>query len=128
MRGRERGHNRTRRPKTSLENDTSATAPSRFMRFIRVLHGYGSRSRSTSRADILLFLKSPIRLRMTQRKGRSRNLVIFPDLAHYRVKGLVDVDRLLGGCLHEDASEVFGQVTTLYETSFFDQHIQSGTP
>lgn len=55
------GAYRTRRPKISLENDTSATAPSRFMWFIRVLHGYGSRSRSTSRADILLFLKSPIR-------------------------------------------------------------------
>ena len=47
------------------------------------------------------------------KKKRNTDLVVFPDLTNYRVESLVDVDRLLGGCLHEGASEVFCQVATL---------------
>lgn len=41
------------------------------------------------------------------------NLVVFPDLAYYGIESLVDVDRLLGRCLHEDTSEMFRQITAL---------------
>ena len=43
----------------------------------------------------------------------STDLVVFPDLADYGTESFVDVDGLLGRCFHEDASEVFRQVTTL---------------
>lgn len=54
----------------------------------------------------------------TQMRNENTNLVVFPDLTNYRKESLIDVDRLLGGCFHEDASEVLCQITTLYETSY----------
>ena len=49
-----------------------------------------------------------------EERRKKTNFVVLPDLANHRVERLVDVDGLLGGCFHEDAPEVFCQITTLY--------------
>ena len=113
------GGHTTRQPK-ELENNASTAAASRRMWFVRVFHWGRSDSRSTSRADILLFLFKRMD-HMSAPPSRSNwgnpNLVVLPDLTNNRVESFINIDGLFGGCLHEDASEVFCQVTTLCVTS-----------
>ena len=101
----------------NLENNASTATPS-GLRFIRV---YRRRSDSLSAggADILLFLFNE-RIAMSKHtpsqspmNKKETDLVVFPNLADNRIESFVDVDRLFRRCLHEDASEVFCQITAL---------------
>lgn len=106
-----------------LENDASGTTPSGSC-VSRAVHGVRPVPLSTTgRPDILLFLfkseTQPLTLALWK---EGANLVVFPDLTNYRVESLVDVNGLLGGCFHEDTSEVFCQITTLCEPSSVHHH------
>jgi hypothetical protein len=87
---------------------TSAFLPRDLWDQARTFRLVGYPSAPVQSNSILSSLNAPPR-------GKNTNLVVFPDLTNYRVECLVNVDGLLGGCFHEDASEVFCQITTLYD-------------
>ena len=56
--------------------------------------------------------------RQTQRETSTRQqiyLVVFPNLAHKVAESFIDVDTLLGRGLDKFATEMFGEVATLYQ-------------